>query len=394
MHNQPMPSLLPVYARADLAFDRGEGAWLIDDAGRRWLDLASGIAVTALGHGHPHLVRTIQEQAARLWHTSNLFRIKELERLADRLVAHTFADTVFVCNSGAEALECAVKMARRYWFAFGEPERHRIIAFDGAFHGRTMTTISATRAAKMVEGFGPLLPGFDIVPFGDHDAFRAAVGPQTAAILVEPIQGEGGIRVVPDECLQGLRSLCDETGILLILDEIQSGMGRTGRLFDHERAAIRPDIMTVAKALGGGFPIGACLATARAAGGMATGTHGSTFGGNPLASAVANAVLDVMLAEGFLPDVAERGMRFQAGLEELRARHPHVIEEVRGRGFLAGLRLAPPVAEFVRRLREQNVVAPTAGDNVVRLLPPLTITEDEIGMALEALDATCRAYVS
>ena len=394
MHNQPMSSLLPVYARAELAFERGEGAWLIDDAGRRWLDFASGIAVTALGHGHPHLVRAVQEQAAKLWHTSNLFRIPELERLADRLVARTFADTVFVCNSGAEALECAVKMARRYWFGLGKPERHRIIAFDGAFHGRTMTTISATRTAKMVEGFGPLLPGFDIIPFGDHDMLKAAVGPQTAAVLIEPIQGEGGIRVVPEQCLRGLRELCDETGILLILDEIQSGMGRTGRLFDHERAGIRPDIMPVAKALGGGFPIGACLATARAASGMAVGTHGSTFGGNPLACAVANAVLDVMLEDGFMEGVMERGTAFQAGLDDLRRRHPQVIEQVRGRGFLAGLRLVPPARDFAKRLREAGVVAPTASDNVIRLFPPLTLTAEEMAVGLEALDATCRAFAA
>ena len=301
MQNQAIPSLLPVYQRPDLAFERGEGSWLYDRDGRRWLDMASGIAVTLLGHAHPHLVKAVQEQSQKLWHVSNIVRIPELERLADRLVAATFADTCFVCNSGAEALECAIKMARRYWFSLGEPERHRIITFEGAFHGRTMATISATGTSKkMVEGFAPLCPGFDVVPFGEDAALEAAIGPETAAILVEPIQGEGGIRALSDEQLRRMRSLCDEHGILLILDEVQTGMGRTGTLFYHEQVGITPDIMTSAKGLGGGFPVGACLATARAASGMTIGTHGSTFGGNPLACAVAGAVLDVVLESGFM----------------------------------------------------------------------------------------------
>lgn len=391
MHNQPMPSLLPVYSRADLAFERGEGSWLIDGDGRRWLDLCSGIAVTALGHAHPHLVRTVQEQAARLWHVSNIVCIPELERLADRLVAATFADTVFVGNSGAEALECSIKMARRYWHALGEPERHRIVSFEGAFHGRTMATVSATRNPKMIDGFAPLLDGFDVLPWGDHEALEAALEARPAAVLVEPIQGEGGIRPVPGHCLRSLRERCDETGTLLILDEVQTGMGRTGTLFHHEQSGVRPDIMAVAKGLGGGFPIGACLATARAASGMTAGTHGSTFGGNPLACAVAGAVLDVMLADGFMETVRRRGAQLAAGLKAVQERHPEVIEGVRGCGLLVGLKLRPAAADFARALREQQVITVTAADNVVRILPPLTISETEVELALDAIEAACRA---
>jgi acetylornithine/N-succinyldiaminopimelate aminotransferase len=390
MQNQAIPTLLPVYQRADVAFERGEGAWLYDREGRRWLDMMSGIAVTALGHCHPHLVRAVQEQAAKLWHVSNVVRIPELERLADRLVAATFADTCFVCNSGAEALECAIKMARRYWHEQGEPERHRIVTFEGAFHGRTMATVSAAGGKKLIDGFAPLLPGFDIVPWGDHEAFNAAVGPETAAVLIEPIQGEGGIRVVPDECLKGIRLLCDQQGALLILDEVQTGMGRTGTLFYHEQVGIEPDIMPVAKGLGGGFPVGACLATARAASGMTYGTHGSTFGGNPMACAVANAVLDVMLEAGFLERVRERGAQLIGGLEELRRRYPSAIAEVRGRGLLVGIRTEAPNAEWTRRLRDHGVVSVAASDNVVRLLPPLTVTPEEVAFGLDAVEAVCR----
>ena len=394
MHNQAIPTLLPVYQRPDLAFERGLGSWLFDREGRRWLDMSSGIAVTALGHAHPHLVETLQEQAAKLWHTSNLVRIAEAERLADRLVAATFADTVFIGNSGAEALECAIKMARRYWYTLGEPERHRIVSFEGAFHGRTLATVSATNGKKLVEGLDPLLPGFDVVPFGDHEAFRAAIGPQTAAVLIEPIQGEGGIREVPPQCLRGIRQICDETGTLLILDEVQTGMGRTGTLFYHEQVGITPDIMASAKALGGGFPVGACLATARAASGMTVGTHGSTYGGNPLACAVANAVLDVMLEDGFMARVRERGDQLRAGLEELRARHPAVIAEIRGPGLLVGVRVEPPNAEVIRRLRERGMVTAPAADNVVRLFPPLTVSAEEVEIGLGILGEVCAELAS
>jgi acetylornithine/N-succinyldiaminopimelate aminotransferase len=390
MDNKAMPSLLPVYKRYDLAFERGEGAWLHTTDGRRMLDFASGIAVTGLGHAHPHLVKTVAEQASRLWHVSNLFRIPELERLADRLVARSFADTVFVCNSGAEAMEACIKLARRYHWARGEPERQRIVTFESAFHGRTMATVSAAGGKKLVEGFDPLLPGFDIVPFGDHEALRAAVGEQTAAIMVEPIQGEGGIRPVPPQCLRGLRELCDEQGLLLVFDEIQTGMGRTGTLFAHEQAGVAPDVMGVAKGLGGGFPIGACLATARAASGMAAGSHGSTFGGNPLACAVAGAVLDVLLADGFLDQVAARGHELHERLEAIRAEHPGVLAEVRGRGLLVGVRVHGDAGGFIERLQAHGLVTAPAAGNVVRLLPPLTITADEVEQGCARVEAACR----
>jgi acetylornithine/N-succinyldiaminopimelate aminotransferase len=391
MDNQAVPSLLPVYRRYDIAFARGEGAWLYTTDGRRMLDFGSGIAVTGLGHAHPHLVAALTEQGGKLWHVSNLWQIPELERLADRLVAHTFADTVFVCNSGAEAIEAAIKTARRHFFALGMPERHRIVTFQGAFHGRTMAGISAAGGKKLVEGFDPLLPGFDIVPFGDHEALHAAIGPETAALMIEPIQGEGGIRPVPPQCLQGLRALCDERGLLLVLDEIQAGMGRTGALLACEQAGVRPDIAAIAKGLGGGFPIGACLATARAASGMVAGTHGSTFGGNPLACAVANAVLDVMLAEGFLDRVVERGRFFRERLAAVAAEHPHVIAEVRGQGLLIGLRLHRDSAAFIRALQGLGLVTVPAADEVVRLLPPLTIGEDELAHGCELIATACRA---
>jgi acetylornithine/N-succinyldiaminopimelate aminotransferase len=393
MDNKALPSLLPVYKRYDLAFERGEGAWLHTTDGRRMLDFCSGIAVTGLGHAHPHLVAAVTEQAGRLWHVSNLFRIPGLERLADRLVAYSFADTVFVCNSGAEAMEACIKMVRRYHWARGNPERHRIVTFEGAFHGRTMAAVSAAGGKKLVEGLDPLLPGFDIVPFGDHEALRAAIGPETAAIMIEPIQGEGGIRAVPRQCLEGLRALCDEHGLLLVFDEVQAGMGRTGTLWAYEQAGVAPDIMGIAKGLGGGFPVGACLATARAASGMTAGAHGSTFGGNPLACAVANAVLDVMLAEGFLEQVVARGRQLRDRLDDLQARYPGVLAEVRGQGLLVGLRLHEGSAEFLKRLQELGLVTAPAADNVVRLLPPLIVTGDEIEQACAMIEAACGEFV-
>lgn len=389
MDNQALPSLLPVYRRYDLAFARGEGAWLWTTDGRRMLDFCSGIAVTGLGHAHPHLVRALAEQAGRLWHVSNLFKIPELERLADRLVAHSFADTVFVCNSGAEAIEAAIKMVRRYHWSLGQPERHRIVTFEGAFHGRTMAAVSAAGGKKLVEGLDPLLPGFDVLPFGDHEALRAAIGPETGAILIEPIQGEGGIRAVPPPCLQGLRQLCDEHGLLLVLDEIQAGMGRTGTLFAYEPSGIRPDIVAIAKGLGGGFPVGACLATARAASGMTAGAHGSTFGGNPLACAVANAVLDVMLEAGFLERAAARGRQLRERLETIRERWPDLIAEVRGLGLLAGLKVPGRSAEFLKGLQGQGLVTAPAAEDVVRLLPPLTVSEGELEEGCAMIEAVC-----
>jgi acetylornithine/N-succinyldiaminopimelate aminotransferase len=383
--------LLPTYARADVSFERGEGPWLLGRDGERYLDFGAGIAVNALGHAHPHLVRALTEQAAKLWHTSNLYRIPEGERLAQRLVDATFADVVFFSNSGAEANEAAIKMARKYHAANGQPERFRIITFEGAFHGRTLATIAAGGQKKYLEGFGPKVEGFDQVAFGDHDGLKAVITPETAAILIEPIQGEGGIRPVPTQCLRGLRQLCDEHGLLLVFDEIQTGVGRTGRLFAHEWAGISPDIMAIAKGIGGGFPLGACLATAEAAKGMTVGTHGTTFGGNPLAMAVGNAVLDVVLAPGFLDHVRQVGLALRQRLAELKDRHPAVIAEIRGEGLMMGLRTHVANTDLIAAARGQHLILIAAGDNVVRLLPPLIITEADVAEAFSRLDAACGA---
>lgn len=388
--NASFPVLLPVYRRIDLVFERGEGCWLIDREGRRFLDFASGIAVDALGHAHPHLVAALTEQANKLWHVSNLFRIAELERLAERLVANSFAETLFVCNSGAEAVEACIKMVRRHFWHRGEPHRYRIITFEGSFHGRTMATISAAGAPKLTEGFQPLLDGFDQVPFGDLAAVERAIGVATAAILIEPVQGEGGIRPAPPEFLRGLRELCDRHDLLLVYDEVQCGMGRTGKLFAYEWAGAPPDVMALAKGLGGGFPIGACLATAHAAAGMSPGSHGSTFGGNPLACAVANAVLDVLLEPGFLDRVVEQGNHLRAGLNGLQQRYPDALAEVRGLGFMLGIKPVEEAARFAGRLREHGLLSVPAGDNVVRLLPPLVAGAEEIEQALAILADVCR----
>jgi len=381
--------LLPTYARVDLAFERGEGAWLVATNGERYLDFTSGVAVNALGHAHPHLVAAITEQARKLWHVSNLYRIPESERVADRLCAASFADVAFFCNSGAEAVECAIKMARKYQSANGKPERYRIITFDGAFHGRTLATLAAGGQKKYLDGFGPVVEGFDQMPFADLPATRKAVGPQTAAIMIEPIMGEGGVRVVPPEFLRALRRLCDENGLVLVFDEVQTGMGRTGELFAYQRCGVEPDIMALAKALGGGFPLGACLATNEAAKGMTTGTHGSTFGGNPLAMAAAGALLDVMLADGFLDRVRRTSLILKQKLAEIKDRYPAVIAEIRGEGLLIGLRAAVPSTELVDELRNEKMITVAAGDNVVRLLPPLIVSEAELSDAVERLDRAC-----
>jgi acetylornithine/N-succinyldiaminopimelate aminotransferase len=381
-----IPAVLPTYARAPLSFVEGQGAWLIEESGERYLDLGAGIAVTILGHAHPALVAALEAQARKLWHTSNLYRIPNQEALAERLVAHTFADTVFVTNSGTEAIECAIKMARKHFDHAGQPERHRIIAFEGSFHGRSYGAISAAGSEKMVKGFGPVVPGFDHLPFFDLDAVRAAIGPETAAVLVEPIQGEGGIRALSVDELKGLRALCDGTGTLLILDEVQCGMGRTGKLFHHQWTGIAPDIMTVAKGIGGGFPLGACLATERAAAGMTLGTHGSTYGGNPLACAVGVAVLDIVTAPGFLDDVSRRAGRMRQRLEGLVAAHPDIFEEVRGEGLMLGLRCKVPNADLVRAGYDARVIVVPAAENVVRLLPPLNLTEAEVDEGIARLD--------
>ncbi|WP_371055100.1 aspartate aminotransferase family protein [Rhodosalinus sp. K401] len=386
-----IPSVLPTYARAPLTFVKGEGAWLTEADGRRFLDMGAGIAVNALGHAHPALVEALTAQAGKLWHVSNLYRIPEQEALADRLVAETFADTVFFTNSGTESCELAVKMVRKYWHDRGAPERSEIIAFEGAFHGRSSAAIAAAGSEKMTKGFGPLLAGFTQLPWGDHDALRAAVTEKTAAILIEPIQGEGGIRPLPDVCLRGLRELCDETGALLVLDEVQCGMGRTGKLFAHEWAGVAPDIMMVAKGIGGGFPLGAVLATETAASGMTAGTHGSTYGGNPLACAVGLRVMEILADPAFLSNVRATGGTLRQGLEGLVAAHPDVFEEVRGAGLMLGLKCRLPAAEVVRAGYDEALVTVPAADNVVRLLPPLNLGAEEAQEALRRLDRAASA---
>jgi acetylornithine/N-succinyldiaminopimelate aminotransferase len=386
--------LLPTYARVDLAFERGEGAWLIATNGDRYLDFASGVAVNALGHAHPRLVAALTEQANKLWHVSNLYRIPEAERLADRLCAATFADKVFFTNSGAEAMECAIKMARKYQAVSGKPERFRIVTFEGAFHGRTLATIAAGGQQKYLEGFGPPVEGFDQVPFGDLEATKRAIGSETAGILIEPIQGEGGVRVAPPAFLRALRQLCDDRGLLLIFDEVQTGIGRTGSFFAYERTGVTPDIMAIAKGIGGGFPLGACLGTEEAAKGMTVGTHGSTYGGNPLATTVGNSVLDVVLAPGFLDGVRRTALLFKQRLAELKDRHPTVIAEVRGEGLLIGLRTIVPNVALVDALRTEKMLVVGAGENVVRLLPPLIAGEIEIGEAVTRIDRACAAIAS
>ncbi|MBV8978451.1 MAG: aspartate aminotransferase family protein [Alphaproteobacteria bacterium] len=385
------PAVLPTYARADVAFVRGEGADLYAEDGTRYLDFGGGIAVNALGHAHPHLVKAITEQASRLWHTSNLYRIPDQERLAKRLVDATFADTVFFGNSGVEAIEASIKMARRYQYKHGHPERFRTITFEGAFHGRTLAAIAAGGQAKYLEGFGPKTDGFDQVPFGDIEAVKRAVVPETAAILIEPIQGEGGLRPATPEFLRTLRKICDEQGLLLIFDEVQTGVGRTGKLFAHEWSGVTPDIMAIAKGIGGGFPLGACLATERAASGMTVGSHASTFGGNPLAMAVGNAVLDVVLAPGFLEHVEKVANFARQQLAGLVAAHPKVFEDVRGQGLMLGLKLRVPNTEFLAELFKQKMLAVGAGDNVVRLLPPLIVSEGDVREALTHLSAAADA---
>lgn len=386
-----IPSVLPTYARAPLHFVKGEGSWLVDETGRRFLDMGSGIAVNVLGHAHPALVEALTEQAGKLWHLSNLYEIPQQQALADKLVELTFADTVFFTNSGTESCELAVKMARKYWSDKGQSERVEIITFSGCFHGRSSAAIAASGAEKMVKGFGPLLPGFVHLPWGDHDALRSAITDKTAAILVEPLQGEGGIRPLPDQCLQGLRQICDDTGVLLILDEVQCGVGRTGRLFAHEWSGITPDIMMVAKGIGGGFPLGAVLATEKAASGMVVGTHGSTYGGNPLGCAVGKAVLDIVADPDFLDGVRQRSGFLRQKLEALVAAHPDIFEGVRGQGLMIGLRCRVAPADLVKAGYDAGVIGIPAADNVMRLLPALNITETEISEAINRLDTAAKA---
>lgn len=380
-----IPTVLPTYTRAPIAFERGEGSWLIATDGRRFLDMGSGIAVNALGHANPALIAALTEQAQKVWHVSNVFEIPEQQRLADLLTAHTFADTVFITNSGTETAELAIKMARKYWYEKGTP-RAEILTFEGAFHGRSTGAIAAAGSEKMVKGFGPLMPGFRQLPWGGIAALEAAISDQTCAVMLEPIQGEGGIRPMPDADLKRIRQLCDETGALLILDEVQSGMGRTGRLFAHEWAGITPDIMMVAKGIGGGFPLGAVLATEKAASGMVAGTHGSTYGGNPLACAVGAKVTEIIADPAFLAEVNRKAARFRQSLEALVASHPDIFESVRGQGLMLGLKCRIPPADFVRAGYGVGLVTIAAADNTVRLLPPLTITDADLDEAAQRLD--------
>jgi acetylornithine/N-succinyldiaminopimelate aminotransferase len=381
--------LMATFARVNLAFERGEGVWLIATDGERYLDFTSGVAVNALGHAHPRLIAALTEQANKLWHVSNLYEIPEAERVARLLCQASFADVAFFCNSGAEAVEGAIKTARKYQSVSGRPERYRIITFEGAFHGRTLATLAAGGQKKYLDGFGPVVEGFDQMPFGDLAATRRAVGPETAAIMIEPLMGEGGVRTVEPSFLRSLREICDQNGLVLIFDEVQTGMGRTGELFAYQRTGVVPDVMALAKALGGGFPVGAVLATSEAAKGMTAGTHGSTFGGNPLAMSAANATLEVMLEPGFLDRVKRIGLLFKQRLAEIKDRYPALIAEVRGEGLLVGLRALIPAGELVDALRAEKMLVVAAGDNVVRLLPPLIITEQELAEGLTRLDRAC-----
>jgi acetylornithine/N-succinyldiaminopimelate aminotransferase len=383
---------MPNYARIDLAFARGEGAYLFTEDGRRFLDFGSGVAVTALGHGHPHLIAALKDQIEKVWHVSNLYRVPQQERLAQRLVDASFADTAFFCNSGAEALEAGIKIMRHAQHDAGHPERYRIITMEGAFHGRTLATLAAGGQEKYLKGFTPKVEGFDQVAFGNLNELRAAVTPATAGILVEPIQGEGGIRLAAPDYLEGLRAVADEFRLMLMFDEVQCGIGRTGKLFAYQWSGVTPDVMALAKGLGGGFPVGACLATERAAAGMTAGTHGSTFGGNPLAMTAGNAVLDVLLEDGFLERVDRTARGFRTRLEELVPRHPRVFEAVRGAGLLLGLKCVVANTDMMTRLREAGLLTVAAGDNVVRLLPPLIVGQTELDAALDILERVAHGW--
>jgi len=383
-------AVLPTYNRTAFSIESGDGAWVKASDGRTLLDFGAGIAVNSLGHCHPHLVETLKNQAEKLWHTSNLYRIPEGERFAERLCEATFADTVFFTNSGGEALECSIKMARKYQAASGHPEKFRLITFAGAFHGRTLATIAAGGQQKYIEGFGPAVEGFDQVPFADLEAVEQAIGPETAGILIEPIQGEGGIRTVSGQCLKGLRELCDRHGLVLVYDEVQCGMGRTGKLFAYQHSGVAPDIMASAKGIGGGFPMGACLATAEAAKGMVAGSHGSTYGGNPLAMAIGNAVLDVILEDGFLDHVNQMSLLLTQKLAGLTDEFPDILGGVRGKGLMMGLECKVANTDMQAACVANDLLVVAAGDNVLRLLPPLIITADEVSQAVTRIEAACR----
>jgi len=385
-------AILPTYNPADLAFKHGEGAYLFTEDNQRYLDFASGIGVTCLGHAHPHLVTALKEQADKLWHCSNLYTIPGQQRLAERLVANSFADTVFFCNSGAEAVEAGIKTVRRYHHAAGHSERFRILCAENAFHGRTLADIAAGGQEKHTQGFGPIVDGFDHVPFGNMNALRAGITPQTGAILIEPVQGEGGVRPAKPDYLRKLRAAADEFGLLLFFDEVQCGMGRTGKLFAHEWAGVTPDIVAVAKGIGGGFPLGACLASEKAASAMDSGSHGSTYGGNPLAMASGNAVLDVLLGNGFHNHVTAMGEKLVPCVADMATRHPAVLAGVRGLGLMLGIECVVPNRDLMAKLGDNGLLTVAAGDNVLRLLPPLIIEESHIDVAMEILEKTCQEW--
>jgi acetylornithine/N-succinyldiaminopimelate aminotransferase len=381
---------MPSYGRTDVAFERGDGPYLFSDDGRKFLDFGAGIAVTALGHNHPKLVTALTEQAGKLWHTSNLYNISLQQRLADRLVENSFADTVFFCNSGAESVEASIKLMRKYHSANGNPERYRMISFEGSFHGRTLATVAAGANDAHRAGFGPAVDGFDHVAFGNMNEVRDAVSAETAGIMIEPVQGEGGVRPADPEFLRELRVFCDEEGLLLMFDEVQTGVGRTGKLWAYEWSGVAPDVISSAKALGGGFPIGACLATEKAAKGIVPGTHGSTFGGNPLAAACANAVLDVLLEDGFLANVVKMGNLVNDELKHIVSLHSNVIESVRGAGMMWGMKCVVPNGDLVAKAFDHGLLTVPAGENVVRFLPPLIVTEEHIHEAVGIIDACCK----
>jgi len=382
--------LLPVHKRFDVTFSHGEGVYLFSNEGKKYLDFGAGIAVNALGHCHPKMVEAITSQAKKLWHVSNIYNVNELNKYAEKLVANTFADYVFFCNSGAESLECTIKMIRRHFYVANQPQKNRIITFTGAFHGRTMATISAAAKKKYLEGFEPALPGFDNVEFGNIEAVKNAITENTAGILIEPIQGEEGIRVSSKKFIQELRKICDEKNLLLAFDEVQCGMGRVGRLFAYEHYEVKPDIVATAKAIAGGFPLGACLATKDAANGMTIGVHGTTYGGNPLAMAVADSVLDVILEKDFLQNVRDRGEQLRVGLTELQKKFPQIIDEVRGVGLMIGLKINQKFEnlEVVKKLIENGLLTIPAGENVIRILPPLVITKEHVEEALVKIGKT------
>ena len=383
-----MSSVLDTYARKAISFTEGKGSYLFTENGDKYLDFVQGIGTNVLGHCHEHLVKTIQEQSKKLWHVSNAFIIPEQERLAKRLTDNTFADFVCFQNSGTEATEASIKIARKYFHKIGKPEKNRIITFQGAFHGRTLAALFAANNPKHTEGFGPKVDGFDQVPFADHEAIKKAINKNTAAIMIETIMGEGGIKIVPDVCLKGLRETCDAKGLLLILDEVQCAY-RTGNFFAFEKSGVVPDIVPIAKGIGGGFPLGACLVTKKVSVGMVPGTHGSTFGGNPLAMAVGNAVLDIIFGKNFFENVKEKGKYFDQCLKKIKDKYPNIIGEIRGVGLIKGLKMLVDNTEFIKKLMNQKMLTVKAEESVIRLFPPLTVNNKELDEAINKIEKVC-----